>query len=76
MLQGIVIGLSNDQTVSSALAAGLSGAVFPSSPVITAGLAEVAADLMAMSLGDYLVSRVEAQHYAAELARPQAVDGP
>jgi len=51
IVRDIVIGMSDGLTVPFALAAGLSGAAAPSSIVVTAGLAEVAAGSIAMGLG-------------------------
>ena len=48
-VRDIVIGMSDGLTVPFALAAGLSGAVNPTSIVITAGLAEIAAGSIAMT---------------------------
>jgi alanine dehydrogenase len=46
--------MSDGLTVPFALAAGLSGAAAPSSIVVTAGLAEVAAGSIAMGLGGWV----------------------
>lgn len=51
IVRDVVIGMSDGLTVPFALAAGLSGAAAPSSIVVTAGLAEVAAGSIAMGLG-------------------------
>lgn len=70
ILQDIVIGLSDGLTVPFALAAGLSGAVTPSSLVIIVGLAEVVADSIAMGLGGYLAGpHGSGALYTAELTR-------
>lgn len=52
--------MSDGLTVPFAPAAGISGAIFNSYPVVTAGLAEVAAGSIAMGLGGYLAARGEA----------------
>jgi len=64
-----VLGLSDGLTVPFALAAGLSGAVASSKLVVTAGLAEIVAGAIAMSLGGYLAARGSAEHYHGERAR-------
>ena len=69
MIRDIVIGMSDGLTVPFALAAGLSGAVDTTAPVVTAGLAEVAAGAIAMGLGGYLAARTDAEHYTAERVR-------
>lgn len=69
LLKDIVIGMSDGLTVPFALAAGLSGAVNSTSLIIIAGLAEVAAGSIAMSLGGYLAGRTEVDHYNSELRR-------
>ncbi|CAN0877098.1 Vacuolar iron transporter 1 [Linum grandiflorum] len=70
-VRDIIIGVSDGLTVPFALAAGLSGANAPSSIVLTAGLAEVAAGAISMGLGGYLAARSEADHYSRELKREQ-----
>ena len=69
ILTDIVIGMSDGLTVPFALAAGLSGAVQTTSLIIIAGLAEIAAGSIAMSLGGYLAGKTEADHYNSELKR-------
>ncbi|XP_051145265.1 vacuolar iron transporter 1-like [Andrographis paniculata] len=71
VVRDIIIGVSDGLTVPFALAAGLSGANAPSSVVLTAGLAEVAAGAISMGLGGYLAAKSEADHYARELKREQ-----
>jgi vacuolar iron transporter family protein len=68
-VRDFVIGMSDGLTVPFALAAGLSGAVDSTSIVITAGLAEIAAGSIAMSLGGYLAGRTEIEHYESEERR-------
>lgn len=68
-IRDIVIGMSDGLTVPFALAAGLSGAVNSSGIVVTAGIAEIVAGSIAMSLGGFLAGRTEADHYASELKR-------
>lgn len=51
VVRDIIIGVSDGLTVPFALAAGLSGAAAPSSIILTAGLAEVAAGAISMGLG-------------------------
>jgi len=70
-VRDIVIGMSDGLTVPFALAAGLSGAAAPSSIVVTAGLAEVAAGSIAMGLGGYLAARSDADHYENERKREE-----
>jgi len=69
ILTDIVIGMSDGLTVPFALAAGLSGAVQTTNLIIIAGLAEIAAGSIAMSLGGYLAGKTEADHYQSELKR-------
>lgn len=54
----IVIGMSDGLTVPFALAAGISGAIAETHLVVTAGFAEIAAGLIAMGLGGYLLPEV------------------
>ncbi|KAG5532039.1 hypothetical protein RHGRI_026604 [Rhododendron griersonianum] len=54
IVRDIIIGVSDGLTVPFALAAGLSGANAPSSIVLTAGIAEVAAGAISMGLGGEL----------------------
>ena len=51
VVRDVIMGVSDGLTVPFALAAGLSGARAPSSLVLTAGLAEVAAGAISMGLG-------------------------
>jgi vacuolar iron transporter family protein len=53
VVRDVIMGVSDGLTVPFALAAGLSGARAPSSLVLTAGLAEVAAGAISMGLGGY-----------------------
>jgi VIT1/CCC1 family predicted Fe2+/Mn2+ transporter len=69
ILTDIVIGMSDGLTVPFALAAGLSAAVQSTGLIIIAGLAEIAAGSIAMSLGGYLAGKTEADHYTSELKR-------
>ncbi|XP_058182859.1 vacuolar iron transporter 1 [Rhododendron vialii] len=71
IVRDIIIGVSDGLTVPFALAAGLSGANAPSSIVLTAGIAEVAAGAISMGLGGYLAAKSEADHYMRELKREQ-----
>jgi VIT1/CCC1 family predicted Fe2+/Mn2+ transporter len=68
-VRDIVIGMSDGLTVPFALAAGLCGAATPTSIILTAGLAEIAAGSIAMGLGGYLAGKTESDHYAAERQR-------
>ncbi|BAV06875.1 Predicted Fe2+/Mn2+ transporter, VIT1/CCC1 family [Filimonas lacunae] len=68
-IRDIVIGMSDGLTVPFALAAGLSGAVAASKIVVTAGLAEIVAGSIAMSLGGYLAGKTEEDHFNAEQKR-------
>lgn len=68
-VRDIVIGMSDGLTVPFALAAGLSGAQTPSSIVVLAGIAEIAAGSVAMGLGGYLAARTDEEHYHSELQR-------
>ncbi|BBN09498.1 vacuolar iron transporter family protein [Marchantia polymorpha subsp. ruderalis] len=70
-VRDVVIGMSDGLTVPFALAAGLSGAAAPSSIVVTAGLAEVAAGSIAMGLGGYLAAKSDADHYWSERKREE-----
>jgi VIT1/CCC1 family predicted Fe2+/Mn2+ transporter len=53
IVRDIIIGVSDGLTVPFALAAGLSGAEVPSSIILIAGIAEVAAGAISMGLGGY-----------------------
>jgi vacuolar iron transporter family protein len=68
-IRDIVIGMSDGLTVPFALAAELSGAVSSTAIIVTAGLAEIAAESIAMGLGGYLAARSDAEHYASERQR-------
>ncbi|KAL2631193.1 hypothetical protein R1flu_015879 [Riccia fluitans] len=70
-VRDVVIGMSDGLTVPFALAAGLSGAAAPSSIVVTAGLAEVAAGSIAMGLGGYLAAKSDADYYWNERKREE-----
>lgn len=61
--------MSDGLTVPFALAAGLSGAVSSNSIIVTAGIAEIVAGCIAMSLGGYLAGKTEQEHYQSELQR-------
>ena len=67
LLKDIVIGMSDGLTVPFALAAGLSGAVYSTSIIVIAGIAEIAAGSIAMGLGGYLAGKTEQDHYESEL---------
>jgi hypothetical protein len=54
IVRDIIIGVSDGLTVPFALAAGLSGADVPSSIILIAGIAEVAAGAISMGLGGYI----------------------
>jgi len=69
ILTDIVIGMSDGLTVPFALAAGLSGAVKDVNLIIIAGIAEIAAGSIAMSLGGYLAGKTAQDHYYSELRR-------
>ncbi|XP_072980098.1 vacuolar iron transporter 2 [Typha angustifolia] len=71
VVRDVIMGVSDGLTVPFALAAGLSGAKAPSSLILTAGLAEVAAGAISMGLGGYLAAKSEADHYMRELKREQ-----
>ncbi|CAH8363522.1 unnamed protein product [Eruca vesicaria subsp. sativa] len=71
IVRDIIIGVSDGLTVPFALAAGLSGANAPSSIILTAGIAEVAAGAISMGLGGYLAAKSEADHYVREVKREQ-----
>lgn len=71
VVRDIIIGVSDGLTVPFALAAGLSGADVPSSIILVAGMAEVAAGAISMGLGGYLAAKSEADHYQRELKREQ-----
>lgn len=73
VVRDIVIGMSDGLTVPFALAAGLTGGLTgttnPSSIIVTAGLAEIAAGSIAMGLGGYLAAKSDAEHYQSERER-------
>ncbi|XP_042490745.1 vacuolar iron transporter 1 [Macadamia integrifolia] len=71
IVRDIIMGVSDGLTVPFALAAGLSGANAPSSIILTAGLAEVAAGAISMGLGGYLAAKSEADHYFREQKREE-----
>ncbi|KAM0949127.1 putative Ccc1 family protein [Dioscorea sansibarensis] len=71
VVRDVIMGVSDGLTVPFALAAGLSGAQVPSSLILVAGLAEVAAGSISMGLGGYLAAKSEAEHYQRELKREQ-----
>jgi len=68
-VRDIVMGMTDGLTVPFALAAGLSGAMAPTSIIVTAGLAEIAAGSISMGLSGYLSAKTEVEHYQAERAR-------
>ena len=68
-VRDVVIGMSDGLTVPFALAAGLSGAHVATSVVVLAGVAEIAAGSIAMSLGGYLAARTDSEHYHNERQR-------
>src|SRR5215469_7507504 len=68
-VRDVVIGMSDGLTVPFALAAGLTGAIAASGVIVTAGVAEIAAGAIAMSLGGYLAARTDAEHYRSEYRR-------
>jgi VIT1/CCC1 family predicted Fe2+/Mn2+ transporter len=71
-VRDMVIGMSDGLTVPFALAAGLSGnANIPTSIIVTAGLAEIAAGSIAMGLGGFLAARSDAEHYQNERRREE-----
>jgi VIT1/CCC1 family predicted Fe2+/Mn2+ transporter len=70
-VRDLVIGMADGLTVPFALAAGLTGAVAANRPIVTAGVAEIAAGGIAMGLGGYLAARGDAEHYARERQREQ-----
>jgi VIT1/CCC1 family predicted Fe2+/Mn2+ transporter len=71
-VRDVVIGMSDGLTVPFALAAGLTGnASVPTSVIVTAGLAEIAAGSIAMGLGGYLAARSDAEHYESERRREE-----
>ena len=61
--------MSDGLTVPFALAAGLSGAVSTSGIIVTAGVAEIIAESIAMGLGGYLFGTAEVNHYNSERKR-------
>jgi VIT1/CCC1 family predicted Fe2+/Mn2+ transporter len=71
-VRDMVIGMSDGLTGPFALAAGLSGNVnIPTSIIVTAGLAEIAAGSIAMGLGGFLAARSDAEHYQNERRREE-----
>ena len=71
LVRDVVIGMADGLTVPFALAAGLSGTSAPTTLVVTAGLAEIAAGSIAMGLGGYLAARSDAEHYVSEKRREE-----
>jgi VIT1/CCC1 family predicted Fe2+/Mn2+ transporter len=73
VVRDVVIGMSDGLTVPFALAAGLTGGLTgtanPTSIIVTAGLAEIAAGSIAMGLGGYLAAKSDAEHYQSERER-------
>ena len=69
VVRDIVIGMSDGLTVPFELADGLTGAVYTTRIIVTAGLAEIAAGTIAMGLGGYLAAKSDAEHYAKERER-------
>jgi vacuolar iron transporter family protein len=67
MLTDIVIGMGDGLMVPFALAAGLSGAVNNTQPIVIAGIAAIVAGAVAMGLGGYLTGKAEQSHYQSEL---------
>jgi VIT1/CCC1 family predicted Fe2+/Mn2+ transporter len=69
-VRDIVIGMSDGLTVPFALAAGISGLAGAATKIVVlAGLAEIAAGSIAMSLGGYLAARTDSEHYTTEQQR-------
>src|SRR6266704_4766366 len=73
VVRDIVIGMSDGLTVPFALAAGLTGGLAgqpnPTSIIVTAGLAEIAAGSIAIGLGGYIAAKSDAEHYQSERER-------
>src|SRR2546422_7391326 len=73
VVRDVVIGMSDGLTVPFALAAGLTGGLSgtpnPTSIIVTAGLAEIAAGSIAMGLGGFLGPQNDAEHYQSERER-------
>ncbi|CAL5430506.1 unnamed protein product [Camellia sinensis] len=69
IVRDVIIGVSAGLTLPFALAASLFGANVPSSIILTAGIAEVAAGAISMGLGECLATKSEADHYTRELKR-------
>ena len=71
-VRDVVIGMSDGLTVPFALAAGLTGnSEIPTTVIVTAGLAEIAAGSIAMGLGGFLAARSDAEHYQSEREREE-----
>ena len=75
-VRDVVIGMADGLTVPFALAAGMTGvtvggALVPTTLIVTAGLAEIAAGSIAMGLGGYLAARSDAEHYDSERLREE-----
>jgi len=68
-VRDVVIGMADGLTVPFALAAGLAGAQAGNQIIVTAGLAEIVAGAIAMSLGGYLAARTDSEHYESEKKR-------
>lgn len=70
VVRDVIMGVSDGLTVPFALAAGLSGTPAPSSIILTAGLAEVAAGAISMGLGGYFFSSpIPRSHHHQLIAR-------
>jgi vacuolar iron transporter family protein len=68
-VRDIVIGMSDGLTVPFALAAGISGTGAAAHIVVTAGIAEIVAESIAMGLGGYLAARTDFEHFTTEQQR-------
>ncbi|HEY8665044.1 MAG TPA: VIT1/CCC1 transporter family protein [Tepidisphaeraceae bacterium] len=74
-VRDVIIGMADGLTVPFALAAGMTGAVanlpHPTTLIVIAGLAEIAAGSIAMGLGGFLAARSDAEHYVSERQREE-----
>jgi len=70
-LKSIIYGGLDGTITTFAAAAGVAGASLPAGVVLIVGLANLLADGLSMSIGDYLSSKSEAEYEATERAREE-----
>jgi len=68
-VRDIIIGTADGLTVPFVLASGVSGAIDSAHIVVTAGLAQIVAGALAMSLSGYIAATDEAERYEREILR-------